>query len=249
MMNRTSQLFLALLSLAAVPAWADDSLECALSRSGSGVLPLNNKIVEKESTVQDTKNELQLRVDASLARSSFFFVMQDDAKQQRIAFSGAPSSLAWDGARIAGTSSEFRCQKKSSEPVKKIENVERPSFNHLVCLLDEAVYEGGAIKEAKRVLQTVNVAQRFRLPLEVKAEDDKYSFSVSSDDLDPVSGLELEIRDKSNGEVATFAGPPKSLVSSFMLGFTQGDKTASAKFLRLGCVYTNDPKLFLEEKK
>ncbi len=245
------QKFLPLAALLLAPfAHADESLTCDLSRKGltPSALALANKITDSQTTVQDTKNALELKVDASLAPGSFIFVVQDDAKQQRIAFTGAPGSVAWDGARMATASAEFNCRKKSSEPAKSIPPVSRPQFNYLVCVLDEATFENGAITKVERLAQTVSSANTFRLPQKIEGDSARASFTVGTNAIDPLNGLSVVLTDKTNGEVALYSGPSGSLKSSFMFGFTQGSREASAKFLRMGCAYTNDPKLFLEAK-
>lgn len=231
-------------------AHAEESLACDLSRRGaeSASLALAAKIIESQSVVQDTKNDLSLRVDASLAAGSFIFMMQDDSKQQRIAFTGAPGAVAWDGARISTSSTEFNCRKKSTEPAKSIPPVSRTEFNYLVCLLDEATFENGAITKTERLAQTVSSADTFRLARKIEADTARAAFSVNTNPIDPLNGLAVVLYDKTNGEIARYAGPSGSLKSSFMFGFTQGSREASAKFLRMGCAYTDDPKLFLETK-
>jgi hypothetical protein len=149
---------------------------------------------------------------------------------------------------MSTSNSEFNCRKKSTEPAKSIPAVSRTEMNYLVCLLDEATFENGQITKTERLLQTVNSANTFRLPQLIQGETEKVAFSVSTNEIDPINGLSLVLTDKTNGEVARYSGPSGSLKSSFMFGFTQGSRDASAKFLRLGCAYTDDPTLFLEKK-
>lgn len=238
-----------LASLAAAPALqAEESLNCDLARPGAEQFTFESRIVEKQAVVQDTRNPLALRIDASLAPSSFLFVMQDDAKSQRLAFTGAPTSLMWSGGRLSSGSARLGCQKRSTEPATFV-RTPKVEADQLVCLLDEAIFENGQLTKATRVLQTVSSTITFRMPLEVKAENAQYSIAVRSYDFDPANGLRIQLTDKSNGESAQYAGPPRSLVSSVMLGFTQGNKETSAKFLRLGCVLTSEPAKFLEAEK
>ncbi|MGZ3695281.1 MAG: hypothetical protein ACXWQO_14245 [Bdellovibrionota bacterium] len=245
----SSGLVLALL-ISSVPAKADDSLACDLVRKApeASALAFTNTIVDSNSVVQDTKNTLGLRVDASLAPGSFIFVMQDDLQKQRIAFTGGPGSVAWDGARMTTSNGAFSCRKKSTEPAKEIPSFSRTTMNYLVCLVDEATYVGGQITKTERVLQTQGSANSFHRPMKIEGENDKVAFSVNYFEFDPVNGLEVKLTDKANGQVATYSGPPESFKTSFMFGFTQGDREGSAKFLRMGCAYTDDPKLFLETK-
>ena len=240
--------FFPLLLTAFIPllAHAGDAFVCESKRTGSSALVLANPIFDDQSVVQQTEeNSQRLRLDASLSKSSFLFVLQDDQKQQRLAFSGATAAVLGAGAKLSLSESELGCQ--------KVEEKIEPAFpagprkdlpRFFVCLLDEAEFEEGAVKESKRRFLEVNPAYTFRKPLKVQNEDALYAFSVRFDQFDPVSGLKIEITDKATRQTARFSGPARALGNSFLFGFTQGDKEKNAKFLRLGCTYANDPKLF-----
>ncbi|MGE3262057.1 MAG: hypothetical protein AB7K68_09780 [Bacteriovoracia bacterium] len=237
--------------VAGITVQAAETLDCDLQRLAGESLKISSPISDRQALVQDAKNALQVRVDASLAPSSFIFVAQDDAKQQRISFTGAPTSLSWDGAKmLLSSGTEFSCRTKSTESAKALPVVKKNPAPYLVCLLDEATFEEGKITKTERLLETVSSSFTFRRPLKISAENEKVAFTLSAYEFDPIDGLDLKIMDKANGETARFIGPPRSLTTSIMFGFTQGDREkGDAKFLRLGCVYTADPKLFLEKTK
>ncbi len=112
---------------------------------------------------------------------------------------------------------------------------------YLICVLDEAEFEKGAPVEIRRVFRKTVSTALFRFPHELSAENEKLSFRVRFHRSNFMRGLDVQILDKTSGADARFVGPAGAMRSSFMLGLTQGDRATRAKFLRLGCIFSQTP--------
>jgi hypothetical protein len=237
--------FFAVILLLSAPAFAagqdTGQLACETKRPDSETLALSTKIVDGIASVQENEeNALHLNLDASLAPGSFLFVLQDNAMNQRLAFVGAVDALNWEGARLEMDDSRIGCKKTYKEYPQAFPAPMKAKPANLVCMLDEATYEKGELKQSKRMLVKAVSTFSFGRPTRIEAENEAYAYSLSYNVLNAGNGLQIKLRDKGTGKNAQFTGPARTLTTSVILGFTQGDKAQAAKFLRLGCVYADD---------
>jgi hypothetical protein len=225
------------LLLSSAPAFAD-SLDCALSR-GERSLPFSSPLVESTASAATAKpNELGLGLDSSLSPGSYLVVLQDDQKQTRAAFTGSPEAAA--ASIFTSGESRVACRTRIENPPKVMPS--RPALpEYLVCVIDDVKYEKGAISETKRIHRRAVSTALFRLPQTISAQVGQVAFSLRYHRMNFVNGFDVLLADKESGALAAFQGPAGTLRTSFMLGLTQGDRAGTARFLRLGCAYANDP--------
>jgi hypothetical protein len=231
-----------LLLLLARGAAAADSLDCDLAR-GATSLPLSSPLADGQAETQTPGNELGLGLDSSLASQSYLFVLDDLQRHRRVAYSGAPGSAWFGGSSLEVGEARVRCRQHLGQP--PVTFPARPVLpDYFVCLVDEARYAGNELEGSDRRITKVTTQLNPRAELKVDGEDAHAAFRVRYLSYDPAAGLEITLTDKATGETARYVGPGRSLVTSFLFGLTIGDRAASARFLRLGCVWTADPKLF-----
>lgn len=233
---------LLLLSLAlSSPALAADSLDCDLTR-GERSLPLSSALNESTATTATKEaNELLLGADSSLSPGSYIVVLQDDEKQVRAAFTGSPEAVAFAGSALRTKESAIACRSRIENPPKVMPN--RAALpDYLVCVVDSVKIENGAVTESTRVLKRIVSTPLINLPQAIGAETAESSFSIRLHRMDFRSGLDVVLTDKRTGAFTRFTGPAGTLRTSFMMGLTQGNRASNATFLRLGCVFTADPK-------
>jgi|GEM_PF-6210952 len=229
-----------LLALLSVPAFAD-SLDCELEREGKSMAVTSPLLEGSANTVVREANELDLGLDASLAPGSFLLVLQDNAKQVRSAFTGSTEAVGFAGSSLIGQDARVACRSSLGNPPNTMPS--RPSLpDYLVCVLDEVTFVNGAIAESKRVLKRAVSTPLFKFPQAILGEAGSSAFSVRLHRMDFNKGLDVTLTDRGTGAFARFTGPAATLRTSFMLGLTQGDRATRAKFQRLGCVFSNDPK-------
>jgi len=235
---------LALLILFSTSAHAGDALECRLARGASPIF-LKAPIVENQADVKTTDtSELGLGLDASLAPSSFLVVVQDDSHQKRLAFTGSPAGASSDASLLELGESQVQCAQRLEKVVSLAPPPPPAMPDYLVCMLDEARFVNGEPQDQKRRLVSVNSPLNSTMPLSIAAADETVSFRVRYVSFDPFHGLDVVLTDKTSGETAHFTGPARTMLPSFLMALTQGDKAKDARFLRLGCVWTNDPKSY-----
>lgn len=235
---------LVLSSLLPLSALAAPQLECEVNRSEADTLRFAQPIVENMSVVAARLPEgYGLQFEASLAPSSYLAVIQDDFRKQRLAFTGTSTAPALDGARLSLPDAALNCRKTGEAP--KFDTTPDTSANYLVCMLDEAIFEKGQVVTTKRLLTSVNSAFSFRRPVEIHADGPNQAYTVGYTSFDSLRGLRVLLVDKVTKETVSYVGPARTFRTSFMLAFTQGDREKLGRFLRLGCVFTNDPKPFL----
>ncbi|MGZ3660067.1 MAG: hypothetical protein ACXVB9_18265 [Bdellovibrionota bacterium] len=224
-------------------AHAADALHCDLAR-GTDRLPLSADLVEDQAEVQTKDpNSLSLALDVSLSGGSTLFVLNDDSRQRRVAFTGSPQGLSTDEALLESGPVSLRCHKNLAKPsFDPPAQPERPDY--FACVMDKASFENGAPTDSARLLDTVTSPLNAHLPITVKSENAEAAFTVKYTSFDPFHGLDVQITDKATGETAHYSGPARSMGPSFMFGLTLGNRDVKARFLRLGCVWTDNPKLF-----
>ncbi|MGZ3683331.1 MAG: hypothetical protein ACXVCI_05735 [Bdellovibrionota bacterium] len=224
-------------------AHAADALHCDLAR-GTDRLPLSADLVEDQAEVQTKDpNSLSLALDVSLSGGSTLFVLNDDSRQRRVAFTGSPQGLSTDEALLESGPVSLRCHKNLAKPsFDPPAQPERPDY--FACVMDKASFENGAPTDSARLLDTVTSPLNAHLPITVKSENAEAAFTVKYTSFDPFHGLDVQITDKATGETAHYSGPARSMGPSFMFGLTLGNRDVKARFLRLGCVWTDNPKSF-----
>lgn len=227
-----------LLALLSAPAFAD-SLDCELER-GDKKMAVSGPLHEgSANAVLREAGELGLGLDASLAPGSYLLVLQDDLKQVRAAFTGSIEAATGSALLVRGAG--VACRTSQASPPKAMPS--RPALpDYLVCVLDEVSYVNGTLAESKRLLRRAVSTPLFRFPQEISGEQGSAAFSVRLNRMDFKNGLDVVLTDRGTGAFARFTGPAGTLRTSFMLGLTQGDRALRAKFHRLGCVFSNDPK-------
>lgn len=219
-------LWMLLLSIQS-PAFAEDTLSCLSSSGGEFELP-----VKEHMAVVQEKGET-LESEASLAPGSFLVTLQDKEAPVRSAFVGHPTAAA--GAKLLQGNHEWGCRRSDGPlPIAP-----KRTTNYLICFLDEAVYTKGEPSEAKRQLPRMAPVLGRSIPKILEAANEKYSYRLALDDLNHVDGFRLDLKDKESGATTSFVGPASTLHSTVILALTQGDKAQDAKFLRLGCQFTN----------
>lgn len=235
---------LALALLAPPLAHAGESLRCDFARGSvrdsvaaefSG--PLASAKVEQP-------NAAQLALEASIDASSSFWTLDDVAATHRVAFSGTPEAMGLDGATLSLGATSVACRRQSSAAPSFALAPATPKPNYFVCMVDEARFQAGKLAETKRHFFQVLSSFGRNLPLVASGSDAQVSFRVDYAALDPFHGLEVALHDKASGETARFSGPARSMASSLLFGLTVGDRAKDARFLRLGCVWTNEPATF-----
>ena len=231
-------LLLIALLLAGMPAFAADSLDCELARKDEK-LKLSAAILDGQSSLATDENELGLGLDASLAPSSFFLVLQDDRLQRRVAFTASPLAVA--GSVLSSGDGRVECARHNDNPPKAMPV--RPEMpDYFVCVLDEAVFENGIQVSSKRLLRkAVHTALFRQLPQLVLGESGKVSFGVRFHRADFLRGLSVQLTDAATGASAQYKGPSGALSTSFMIALTQGNRNANAVFHRLGCAFSASP--------
>lgn len=230
--------------LLALPSLAADSLECGLHRA-SAQQPIALKGEFNDGIAQaasDSENELGLGLDASLSKQSLFLVLEDGRRQTRAAFTASPNGASEDGFTLASGEGQVRCAKHVEKPPKVMPV--RPELPELfVCVLDELTYSKSAIMETKRLGRKAMSTALFNLPVQIGTSAGGASFTVKLNRQDWRRGLDVSLKDDATGLDARYVGPASTLHASFLLGLTIGNRAEEAKFLRLGCVYTNDAQM------
>ena len=234
-------LLISALSLAlASPAIGADSLECGVRRGEEGI-SLNTELSDGIAQAATAPgNELGLGLDASLSKQSLFVVLEDSRADTRAAFTASPKGVSEFASTIGSGESSASCVKREESPSKVMPaRAELPDY--LVCVLDELSYEKGSVAATKRLARKVVSTALFRLPVSFGAAGGDVSFKVEFHRADFRNGLRVELRDEKTGRDARFRGPGATLQGSFLLGLTQGKRLESARFHRLGCLFTPDP--------
>jgi hypothetical protein len=223
-----------------------DSLRCDVA-SGALSETATSAIVEGQSDAQSNgSGSSKLAFDSSLSPSSVVLVVNDDMRHRRVAFTGSARAISTDGARLesGGMSASCKTVVDGKLSLAPPEAGELPDY--FVCLLDEARFENGEIKETKRRAFKTFSPLNTHMAIDLADGKEGGSFQVHYLSYDPFKGLDVTLTDKETGEAAHFVGPARSMGSSFMLGFTIGDRATAARFLRLGCAWTDDPSKFKE---
>jgi hypothetical protein len=236
-----------LLALPAISAFGldADSLECGLQRQGGApALALRGEMSEgaAQATADSAGNELGLGLDASLSKQSLFLVLEDGRRQTRAAFSASPNGASEEGFMLASGESQVRCAKHVKNPPKVMPA--RPELpEYFVCVLDGLKYSKGSLTETKRLGRKAMSTALFNLPVSISTAAGGASFAVKLNRMDWRRGLDVSLKDDATGLDARYVGPASTLQSSFLIGLTIGNRADEAKFLRLGCVYTNDAQM------
>ena len=181
---------------------------------------------------------------ASLGPQTWLVVFDAENRKSHAAFSGSARGMTPDGASLSLDSASVRCARVPEGRFSLAPPPAPELPDYLVCMLDEARFAHGEISDTKRRLFEVLTPLAPRLPIEVSASDSAVSFSVNYVSFDPFRGLDVRLTDKASGESATYQGPARSMLASFLFGLTIGDRATEARFLRLGCVWTDDPSKF-----
>jgi len=180
--------------------------------------------------------------DASLSPGSIFFAVQDPVLHHRAAFTGSSLSFSPDGALLETSTAHTSCLIVPEHLSLAPPAGSGQKLDYLACAVDIAQFTDGTAESATRHLVKLTSPIHSTFPLDVRGEDAVVAFHVQYLSYNPIHGLDLTLTDKESGEVAHYNGPARSLQKSFLLGLTIGDRAVSARFLRLGCVWTNDPK-------
>lgn len=179
--------------------------------------------------------------DAGLSPGSVFYAVQDSALHHRAAFTGSGLSFSVEGALLETSTEHVLCH-VAPDKLNLAPPPGGEQADYLACVLDTVKFEGGAPGDSTRHFLKLTSPIHPTFPLEVREEDSAVAFHVHYLSYDPAHGLDVTLTDKASGEVAHYSGPARSMQKSFLLGLTIGDREVSARFLRLGCVWTNDPK-------
>lgn len=232
---------LLLLALLSSPASAD-SLECAVQRKGVPIPLLLKQEIADDAAVAATKeaNALKIGADATLSPTSFFLMIQDEAKLQRVSFSASAKALAAEPVSMGTGEAQISCRKK----VDRLDNAfpfypRTPAF--LICALDAVKFQKGSAVASQRLDRKVSSTMLFGLPFTLQGGAGSVGYQLKYYRMDFRRGLEVKMIDAATGAQAHYAGPSAAMASSFLFGFTQGDRDQEATMLRLGCLFSDNP--------
>jgi hypothetical protein len=179
-------------------------------------------------------------LDASLSPGSLFLALEDQTRHRRVAFTGSGLAISPDGALLESGTTRVSCHlvpdKLSFAPPPKAEQLD-----YLACAVDEAQFADGSPVSSERHLLKLTSPINSRLPFLVTQEDTAVAYAVRYSSTDPIHGLDVTLTDKATGEVSHYSGPARTMLKSFLMGLTIGERATSARFFRLGCVWTSDP--------
>jgi hypothetical protein len=196
----------------------------------------------QSANLNEGQGEVQTNnFDASLGTASIFYAVQNPTTHHRAAFAGAGYTFSPDGALLEINSSHVYCHLAPD----KLSFTPPPGptpLDYLACAIDSANFSSDSATDLLRRMVKITSPINSTFPLEVRGEDEVVAFHVHYLSYDPAHGLEVTLTDKASGETAHFRGSAHALQKSFMLGLTIGDRAVSARFLRLGCFWTDDPK-------
>lgn len=230
-----------LLALLSSPAFAADTLDCAVERKGEPApLIFSAPIVDKQAIAATAgQNELKIGLDATLSPTSFFLVLQDELRQTRASFSGSALASAAEPTRLGTGDSRVTCRKKTESLSLEMPAV--PALpDYLVCVLDELKFVRGSAVSSRRIARKVVPTLLFGLPHTIEGMGESIGFRVKYHRADYMRGLDVTLLDGATGAVARYVGPSASMGASFLLGLTQGNRETAAEFHRLGCIFSDD---------
>lgn len=220
-------LFLLLSLLALSPFAHGDELQCSNSAGANDKTELKSgaAVVGLKGDALDT--------EASLAPGSFLVTLQDKENPVRTAFVGHP------GAAARGTLTQGKHRLDCSRSKAPLVIPHKRKNNYLVCFLDSAEMKDGALlADAKRQLPKV-VPVLGAVPRSLEAANEKYSYRLELDDLNPNSGFKLSLSDRASGLSTSFEGPAATMGKTVIMALTVGDRAKEARFLRVGCEFTD----------